>query len=151
MLPMSLKPDMKTLRRRSSMFVRANTDVSAEALRPKKENTYKMEPDIAFSCAKVKESITSLFREELDELTFDHDITSKLSCNLAEKIKNKVRDLKFERYKIAVNVIVGQAANQGLEVGSRCIWDEKTDNQVCVTYHHKDLFVVAMIFGVFYE
>lgn len=141
--------------RRMTLSMRAKSDISADLIKPqvKKENTYKMTPDdgTQFSCPKVKQSINSLFEDELSDLDYDHDISSKLACELSEKVKDRMKEMNFMRHKIAVNVMVGQAADQGMEVASRCVWDHKTDNSVCITYRNKNLFVIALIFGVYYE
>ena len=141
--------------RRMTISMRAKSDISADLIKPamKKENTYKMVPDegTAFSCAKVQQSINNLFEEELRDLNYDHDLSTKLACELSEKVKDRVKELIFARHKVAVNVMVGQAADQGMEVASRCVWDHKTDNSVCVTYRNTNLFVIALIFGVYYE
>lgn len=141
--------------RRMTISMRAKSDISADLIKPqvKKENTYKMVPDegTGFSCPKVKNAINSLFEDELSELDYDHDISSKLACELSEKVKDKMKELCFSRHKIAVNVMVGQAADQGMEVVSRCVWDHKTDNSVSISYRNKNLFVIALIFGVYYE
>lgn len=138
-----------------TISMRAKSDISADLIKPqvKKENTYKMVPDEGtdFSCSKVQKAINSLFEEELEDLDYDHDISSKLACELSEKVKDRMKELNFARHKIAVNVMVGQAADQGMEVASRCVWDHKTDNHVSVSYKNKNLFVIALIYGVYYE
>ncbi|KAL4233810.1 hypothetical protein ACF0H5_008488 [Mactra antiquata] len=141
--------------RRMTLSIRAKSDISADMIKPtvKKENTYKMKPDpgTGFSTGKVRTAISDLLEKMLEDQVYDHDITSQLTCMISEKVKDKMKELSFPRHKISVNVIVGQNADQGVEVASRCVWDESTDNSVCVTYKNKDLFVIALIFGVYYE
>ena len=140
--------------RRLTLSIRAKSDISADFAQPrKKENTYKMVPDedVKLSCPKIRDALDTLLKDELDDIGYDHDIASKLTCELSDKIKDKVKELNFTRHKIAVNVMVGQASNQGIEVASRCIWDDKNDNSVCVSYTNKDLFVIALVFGAYYE
>ena len=141
--------------RRLTMNVRAKSDVSADNLRPQiqKENTYKMVPDegSGFSVAKVRDAVAKLLEDECTDLTYDQDISSKLTCILAERIKDKVKELGFNRHKIAVNLIVGQVGDQGIEVASRCCWNPATDNYSCVTYKNKTMMVVALIYGMYFE
>ena len=141
--------------RRLTMNVRAKSDVSADNIRPQmqKENTYKMTPDAGsgFSVVKVRNAVSQLLEDECADLTYDQDISSKLTCMLAERVKDKVKELGFVRHKIAVNLIVGQVGDQGIEVASRCCWNPATDNYSCVSYKNKTLMVVALIYGMYFE
>ena len=40
----------------------------------------------------------------------------------------RIADLKYPRYKIVVQCVVGQNKAQGVRVASRCLWDASTDN-----------------------
>ena len=42
-------------------------------------------------------------------------------------------DLKLPRYKIMVQVVVGQQRGAGVRMGSRCLWDAVTDNKASET------------------
>lgn len=141
--------------RRLTLSIRAKSDISADMVKPtvKKENTYRMTPDEGkgFSAAEVHKAVSKMFEEEFGDVVYSHETSSKLSIDIAEKVKEKVKDLNFARFKISVNVIVGQVADQDMEVASRCVWDDRYDRSVCVTYKNKTLFVIALIFGVYFE
>ncbi|XP_045198547.2 dynein light chain Tctex-type 5-like [Mercenaria mercenaria] len=141
--------------RRLTMSIRAKSDISADMVKPtvKKENTYRMRPDDdkGFSVAKVEKAVKELFEDELEGVEYSHDTSSKLACEISEKVKERVKDFNFARFKISVNVIVGQVDDQGMEVVSRCVWDDKLDRSVCVTFKNKSLYVIALIFGVYFE
>lgn len=117
------------------------------------ENTYKMVPDeeTAFMPWKVRTAVQDIFKEQLDGVSYDNKTTSKLCCDLAQMIRNRVRNMDFPRYKIICNVIVGQCSEQGLEVASRCLWDAKYDNYTCIEYKNHSLFAIAMVHGIFFE
>ena len=66
-------------------------------------------------------------------------------------MKTRVKNLGFKRYKIVVNVMVGQSNEQGMQFASRCMWDTETDNVATVTRQHKDMYVVVNVFGVYFE
>jgi hypothetical protein len=36
--------------------------------------------------------------------------------------------LAFPRYKLVVQVVLGQSKDQGVKIASRCLWDTETDN-----------------------
>ena len=45
-------------------------------------------------------------------------------------------DLKFPRYKIVVQVVLGQVRQQGVKVASRCLWDADADNHASYTFEN---------------
>ncbi|XP_052809196.1 dynein light chain Tctex-type protein 2B-like [Mya arenaria] len=155
-LNMTRTPGMGLRRLTLSMSMRGKSELSADNFgqtKVKQENTYKMKPDenVKLTCPKIKSAVETLLQDELGDFGYEQDFASKLTCDLSDKIKDTVKELGFNRHKIAVNVMVGQAADQGMEVASRCVWDDKNDNSVCVTFSHKDLFVVALVFGAYFE
>jgi hypothetical protein len=128
---------------------------SLAAAKPKirMENTYKMAPDedSTFLPWKVQNTVKDIFQEQLKGVSYDDKTASKLCCDLAQIIRNKVRNMEFPRYKIICNVIIGQCSEQGLEVASRCLWDSKSDNYACIEYKNHSLFAIAMVHGIFFE
>lgn len=55
------------------------------------------------------------------------------------------------RYKIVVQVTIGQMKDQGVRVASRCLWDTATDNYASVHLKNQSLWCSAMVFGVYTE
>lgn len=45
-----------------------------------------------------------------------------------------VADADLPRYKIIVQVVLGEMKNQGVRVASRCLWDTDTDNYASVSF-----------------
>jgi hypothetical protein len=43
-------------------------------------------------------------------------------------------DVDLPRYKIIVQVVLGEMKNQGARVASRCLWDTDTDNYASVSF-----------------
>ena len=52
-------------------------------------------------------------------------------------IKEKVKDLGYERYKLVVQVTVGEKTGQGIRLASRCLWDTATDKYVSLSPVHR--------------
>ena len=109
------------------------------------------EEENVFNGAKVKQVAEEVMEKEIRDTVYDPAICGELACDLAVKIKRKVKDLNFPRYKIVCHVTVGQVGNQGLEAASRCVWDPKTDNFVCVSYRNGTIFAIALIHAVYFE
>lgn len=80
------------------------------------ENTYKMAPDedTTFIPWKVRNAVLDIFKEHLSSVSYDNKTAGKQCCDLAQMIRNRVRNMDFPRYKIICNVIIGQCSEQGL-------------------------------------
>ena len=103
--------------------------------------TYRTEPkeDQKFDPAAVKSVVDAIFLEQIEKknLVWDEEECRELSLDLCDEIKEKVKALAFPRYKIIVQVSVGENKKQGVLVTSRCLWNTNTDNYVAYVF---DLF-----------
>ena len=70
---------------------------------------------------------------------------------LSHLINKKVKELNFERYKIVTTVTIGQIADQGVRVASRCLMDQETDQFASGSFTNSTLFAVATVYGFYYE
>lgn len=114
-------------------------------------NTYRMEPLSRFSEPKVKEIIEDVLDQSLQGHTYEATFCKEMSKELSENIKQRVKSLGFSRYKFICVVHMGQINNQGLRIGSRCLWDQKLDNVAEGFFRNGDLFAVGTVFGLYCE
>ena len=119
----------------------------------KLENTYRMEPhnNKKFKCKQVDDAVKSILESYLCDVDYNKDKCPTLTRDLSQMIKQRVREMDFERYKVVVTVVLGENTNQGCELASRSLWNTNTDNFVSIPYRNKTLFAVASVYGVYYE
>ncbi len=119
----------------------------------KLENTYQLKPTSKqmFKPSKVEQETLTILENELEGMTYNPLKVSFLSKTLSDKIKAKVKQLGYNRHKLVVYVVVGSLLGQGMELTSRCIWDERSDDCVSVRYQNGSVFAVALVFGVYFE
>ncbi|GMI01391.1 hypothetical protein TrLO_g1148 [Triparma laevis f. longispina] len=126
--------------------------------------TYIMQPSETekFYPSEVKSIADSVMKEELDgdkitkEMVMDwyedgedFEVLSKL---IADKIRQKVKEtLNVHRYKLIVQVTLGQMKDQGVRITSRCLWDTQTDNYASIDYKNEHIWGSAMVFGLYAE
>ncbi|XP_038571598.1 dynein light chain Tctex-type protein 2B isoform X3 [Micropterus salmoides] len=94
-----------------------------------------------FKPAVVKECIRETVREQLSGMRYDPEQVPELSRSLADCIKGKVKNAGFDRYKIVVQVVIGEQRGQGVKMSSRCLWDSDTDN------YAEDVFMNLVLHG----
>ncbi|XP_045552605.1 dynein light chain Tctex-type protein 2B isoform X3 [Salmo salar] len=79
-------------------------------------NTYLIRPNYhhKFKAAVVKECIRDILREQLSGVQYDPDEVGVLSRSLADCIKDKLKDVGFDRYKLVVQVVIGEQRGEGV-------------------------------------
>ena len=78
------------------------------------------------------------------------DQLEELSKDIADKIKEKCKStMDLPRYKIIVQVTIGQMRDQGVRITSRSLWDTTTDNYATVSYQNQNIWASAIVFGLY--
>ncbi|KAI7791410.1 dynein light chain Tctex-type protein 2B [Triplophysa rosa] len=103
-----------------------------------------------FKAGVAKEYMREILREELSGVQYNPEEIPTLSRSLADSIKNKLKALGFERYKLIVQVVIGEQRGEGVKMAARCFWDADTDSYAQEMYMNDSLFCVAAAFGVYY-
>ena len=74
------------------------------------------------------------------------------SVQIAEKVKARIKsDLAIPRYKIVVQVTLGEMKNQGVRVASKCLWDADADNYASFSFRNESLWCCVMVFCCYTE
>ncbi|XP_062412191.1 dynein light chain Tctex-type protein 2B [Sardina pilchardus] len=115
-------------------------------------NTYLIRPNYQhkFKAGVVKECIREILRDNLTGLTYDPEQSPILSKTLADTIKEKLKEVGFERYKMVVQVVLGEQRGEGVKMAARCFWDADTDSYAQDIFMNESLFCVAAAFGSYY-
>uniref|UniRef100_A0A8D2MGR2 Dynein light chain Tctex-type 2B n=1 Tax=Zonotrichia albicollis TaxID=44394 RepID=A0A8D2MGR2_ZONAL len=56
----------------------------------------------------------------------------------------------FDRYKMVVQVVIGEQRGEGVNMAARCFWDADTDSCAHDVFMNDSLFCVVAAFGCFY-
>ncbi|XP_059170916.1 dynein light chain Tctex-type protein 2-like [Physella acuta] len=115
------------------------------------ENTYKLDPDSGFNPERVEAIIKKVLEDNLAGQKYDKNLMGTRCLILSDIIKEKVRQLKLNRFKIVCLVLIGEVKNQSLMVSSRCLWDNSCDNFASYNYSSGNLCAVGMVFAVYQE
>jgi hypothetical protein len=120
----------------------------------KYENTYRTEPveDEKFIPKEVSDIMERALRQKLYDVTYEANTCAKLSCSLTNIIKSRIQEnLDLPRYKIVINVMIGEKKEQSLQMASRCLWNEAIDRSATASFQNKTLFAVAIAHGVYFD
>ena len=122
--------------------------------RPQKvvfENTYKMEPDGKPDFKEIEHLLKNTLKSFLQTVTYDASHCRSLVNSLSLTIREQVKLLDYKRYKITCLVSIMENKSQGIRIASRCLWDDKKDNQVSAVYCNTSLFCLATVFLIYCE
>ncbi|KAL8584573.1 hypothetical protein ACOMHN_002303 [Nucella lapillus] len=126
-------------------------EASAIQMAPNVEPTYRMEPDKRCYAPDVHQIIKETLENDLDGFQFNPKFTATMSKVLSDELKDRVKQLAFNRYKLVTSVVMGERREQGIVITSRCAWDVKLDSYATYTYQNKSLFCTASVYGIYRE
>ncbi|PHJ21144.1 tctex2-related light chain [Cystoisospora suis] len=114
----------------------------SEGLFPTYKQKFKSQP--------VKAILREVLNEKLVETSEYHPEESPLlSKQIASEIRDRLKDLEVPRYKIIVNVILGEQRGHGVRIGRRCFWDENTDSVASESFINDHLFCVVTAYAIY--
>ncbi|KAF8073065.1 NUDT1 [Scenedesmus sp. PABB004] len=120
------------------------------------ENTYITGPagygeGAKFARHRVQAVLKAVLKERMDKQQYDPVKAAQTTKHLAEDLREKVKALGYERYKLVVQVTLGQKKGQAMRIVSRCLWDTATDSFVSEYYENDSLYCVCQVFGLYYD
>jgi hypothetical protein len=121
--------------------------------------TGQLKPSCKFPKLKVlkiiKDYLNDFCATHLKYTPYDPKAINSIRRNLADlssSIKDDVRQYSDKRYRLIVNCTLGEIKNQDLIMGSKYLWDDKTDVSLTVNHIHEDkLFIICNLFAVYKE
>ncbi|XP_059160713.1 dynein light chain Tctex-type protein 2B-like [Physella acuta] len=125
-------------------------DVTTAPLMRHYENTYRLEPKDPVSVSTLKKIIADTLAENLTGRTYSAD-SGVFAKILAEKIKQKAKDLGIPRYKYVCTVVLGSREHASISMTSRCVWNKDTDTFAEAIYEKDGLYACGVIYGVYTE
>lgn len=82
----------------------------------------------------MKEILHECLVERLTGQAYEGEKCNEAAKQLADVIRNRLKNLGYDRYKFIVQVLIGERRDQGVYFGTRCFWDANTDNQASETF-----------------
>ncbi|NXX56853.1 TC1D2 protein, partial [Scopus umbretta] len=81
-----------------------------------------------FKSSTVKECIHAILKEKLANVQYIPEEMPQLTKSLSETIKDRLKEEGFDRYKMVVQVVIGEQRGEGVNMAARCFWDADTDS-----------------------
>ncbi|XP_070610281.1 dynein light chain Tctex-type protein 2B [Erythrolamprus reginae] len=129
-----------------------STPLPGPASTPSPARAYHLRPAFhhRFRSSTVKDCIREVLKEELANVQYNPEETGTRTKVLSELIRDRLKEKGFHRYKIVVQVVIGEQRGEGVNMAARCFWDADTDNYAQDVFINESLFCVAVAFGCFF-
>ncbi|XP_003399752.1 dynein light chain Tctex-type protein 2B [Bombus terrestris] len=116
------------------------------------QRVYQIRPQLheKFKPLNAKEVIHNVLFDQLSAKTYDAQEAAQWTKDIADLIREKVKELKFKRYKYIVNVVLGEQHGAGVKMGTRCIWDAEADTYAYDSFLNDTIFCVATVYAVYF-
>uniref|UniRef100_A0A8W7K8C1 Tctex1 domain-containing protein 4 n=2 Tax=Anopheles albimanus TaxID=7167 RepID=A0A8W7K8C1_ANOAL len=103
-----------------------------------------------------REACEVILRESMDKslqgVEYSSYFAPSLCQQICEDIKTRVKELKFDRYKIIVTVTIGERYMQGLKAISQFLWDPEKDSYAsCIYDASPSLVAVGTIYAIYFD
>ncbi|XP_040158930.1 dynein light chain Tctex-type 4-like isoform X1 [Anopheles arabiensis] len=103
-----------------------------------------------------REACEAILRESMDKslqgVEYSSYFAPSLCQQICEDIKTRVKELKFDRYKIIVTVTIGERYMQGLKAITQFLWDpEKDSYATCIYDASPSLVAVGTIYAIYFD
>lgn len=121
--------------------MQTEVDATTFSLRP--DHQHKFRPN------EVKPIVRAVLESRLEDQEYKADEVQSISKEIADTVRDKIRGLELDRYKLLVHCMIGEQRGQGLRAGCKMFWDSDTDNYLEEVYVSKHLFAVVTVFAVY--
>uniref|UniRef100_H0VQD9 Dynein light chain Tctex-type family member 5 n=2 Tax=Cavia porcellus TaxID=10141 RepID=H0VQD9_CAVPO len=115
------------------------------------ENTYQLGPTKHFSVVTVNRILEDVLTNYLQEEKYEPEFCRQMTKTISEVIKAQVKELMIPRYKLIVVTHVGRLKDQSLFIGSRCLWDPKSDTVSSYVFRNSSLFALTSVYAIYFE
>ena len=87
----------------------------------------------------------------MEKQKYDPVKAAQIAKQLADDLKERVKALGYDRYKLVVQVTIGQKIGQAMRIVSRCLWDSTIDNFVSEYFENESLCCVCQVYAFYFE
>lgn len=101
---------------------------------------------------KIKISkIKDIIRNHFQSLNYNKNDEFDLNDlkEFTDVIKNKLKDMKLNRYKIIVQSFLGDQKNQGINLVNKCLFDPKNDYCITEQYFNNNIFCFIVVYLIY--
>ena len=114
------------------------------------QNTKEQEsPEIQSKSAnmsRIRDIVQNTLKQKL---LVSQEKTINTAKDISEAIKNRVKELRLQRYKFIVQTYCTEQNNQGINVVNKCFFDEQRDMCITEEFRDDDAMYFVIVYAIF--
>ena len=120
---------------------------------PKLENTFRLTPSDSqkFNATRVQRLVNDILENHLENVKYEPSRCKELVQVLSDEIKTRIKSIIYKRYKLIVNLTIGQNIGNSIIIASRSLWNCDTDNCCTAQFKNGSLYAIATIYAAYYD
>lgn len=118
------------------------------------EPTYRLESQNPFDARVVEDLLEKLIEARMEahgKIQFTEELIKPLCKSISEEVLTAVKSKNYDRYRILVNVTVGEKLHQSCHQSTSYLWDAETDAFAKYVYERPGIFIITTVYGVYYD
>ncbi|XP_054710111.1 dynein light chain Tctex-type protein 2B-like [Uloborus diversus] len=113
--------------------------------------SYQIQPTAAIKRTVIEETATRILGKYLTDKEYSSLDPKHVAIRIAANIRENVRKMGYERYRIVCEVSIGEKCDQDVAMTFLCLWKHEFDHYVTVTFDGEDFFATALIFFIYQQ
>ena len=116
-----------------------------------KGNVSSSTPLRKFVPEETEREVTRIVSTAIKGIVYDPVRSGVLAKSLSETIRGKLKNMKFPRYKFVCTVTILGKTQPSLMIGSRCLWNDSSDNYITVEVSNDSVTAIATVYALMHE
>ncbi|KAE8610840.1 hypothetical protein XENTR_v10012258 [Xenopus tropicalis] len=129
---------------------RSRTGLGAEETQTM-ESALELQPRRIFSAEEVSKLIKSILEKQLQDSEYDATGSQQRALELVQLVKEAVKSLGYERYKLVCYIVLGPVSQGALCCCSRSVWSPTSDTYAEFVFRNQSLFALCIVYAGYYE
>ncbi len=106
-----------------------------------------------FNASDLKEKVKTILDGKLKDFNYNHQDfggNSQFSNGLAAEVRNIIqKGGTMKRYKLNVQIFLGEKRNQRVTIVGKAWWDDYVDNYISYTYQGEYFYCTCIVWGFY--
>jgi hypothetical protein len=117
----------------------------------KYENTYSLGPNDSqkFNVSRVQRLVNDILTNHLENFKYEPNKCRDMVQLLSDEIKTRVKSITYKRFKLIVNLTIGQNIGNSIMIASRSLWNTETDNGMCFILNY--IISIRLYYYIFHH
>ncbi|OCT85256.1 dynein light chain Tctex-type 5-B-like [Xenopus laevis] len=129
---------------------RSRTRLGAEEARTM-DSALDLQPRRIFSAEEVSKVIKSVLEKQLQDVEYDVTGSHQRALELAQLVKEAVKALGYERYKLVCYIVLGPVSQGAICCCSRSVWSPTSDTFAEYVFRNQSVFALCVVYAGYYE